>query len=311
VRRFRIVNVFTVDGDRLSGNPLCVFEDGAGLTDAQMQALARQMNLSETTFLFSTAFLTAHAPRVGLPGSQSLTGRPSSFLTAHAPRPASAQVRIFTPTFEMPFAGHPTLGTAHVVRALRGGDAHALEMKVGTVHVTAQGDRWTLVAAQKPATRTSAPPGVLARMLGLDEHAVLDAPLWVDTGAEQLVIPLRSAADVAACKPDAALLAAHGFSEKRGAAMAYVWARVDERNVLARFFFLVHGGVVEDPATGSACANLGGWHLAMHQHLPVELTVSQGALVGRPSRLFLRVGEDERIHVGGDVIELGAGVVSL
>src|SRR5499426_3738673 len=94
---FRIVNVFTVDGDRLSGNPLCVFEDARGLTSEQMQALARQMNLSETTFVL-----------------------PSERATAH--------VRIFTPGYEMPFAGHPTLGTAHVVRALRGGDQLALEM---------------------------------------------------------------------------------------------------------------------------------------------------------------------------------------
>src|SRR5689334_7347265 len=79
--RFRIVNVFTVGGDRLSGNPLCVFEDARGLTDDQMQALARQLNLSETTFIL-----------------------PSQTATAH--------VRIFTPAFEMPFAGHPTLGTA-------------------------------------------------------------------------------------------------------------------------------------------------------------------------------------------------------
>src|SRR5438445_10656335 len=95
---FRIVNVFTVDGDRLSGNPLCVFEDARGLEDAQMQRLARQMNLSETTFVL---------PREDVS--------------------ASARVRIFTPGFEMPFAGHPTLGTAHVVRSLPGGDRVVLE----------------------------------------------------------------------------------------------------------------------------------------------------------------------------------------
>src|SRR4029079_14451009 len=88
---FRIVNVFTVGGDRLSGNPLCVFEDARGLSDAAMQGLARQMNLSETTFL--------------LPATP----------------PQSARVRIFPPGFEMPFVGHPTLGTAHVVRARAGG----------------------------------------------------------------------------------------------------------------------------------------------------------------------------------------------
>ena len=78
---FRIVNVFTIDGDKFSGNPLCVFEDARGLSEQQMQALARQMNLSETTFV--------------LPSER-----------------ADAHVRIFTPGYEMPFAGHPTLGTA-------------------------------------------------------------------------------------------------------------------------------------------------------------------------------------------------------
>ena len=94
---YRIVNVFTRAG-RLTGNPLCVFEDGRGLDDGAMQALARQFNLSETTFI--------------LPSDT-----------------ATARVRIFTPAYEMPFAGHPTLGTAHVVRSLRdAGDALTLEM---------------------------------------------------------------------------------------------------------------------------------------------------------------------------------------
>src|ERR1700723_505343 len=115
---YRTLNVFTVEGDRLSGNPLCVFEDGRGLSDAQMQALARQLNLSETTFV--------------LPATA---------------KGATARVRIFTPTFEMPFAGHPTLGTAQVVRELAAaGDRVALEMKAGVVEVTAKGDVWTLRA---------------------------------------------------------------------------------------------------------------------------------------------------------------------
>jgi trans-2,3-dihydro-3-hydroxyanthranilate isomerase len=281
-RHFRIVNVFTVDGDRLSGNPLCVFEDGTGLSDEQMQKLARQMNLSETTFV--------------LAGDETCTRR----------------VRIFTPTFEMPFAGHPTLGTAHVVRALAAcGDAVKLSMKVGIVHVSARGDTWTLIAAQKPVTRTAASRDDLARMLGLDVSALADDALWVDTGAEQLVIPLRSVDDVARARPDAALMAQHGYSAKRGASMAYVWAPNGTGQVTARFFFLVHGGVVEDPATGSACANLGGWHIATKRALPIRLEVSQGAHVGRPSRLTLNVDAQGTISVSGDVIELGRGTVTL
>jgi len=161
---FRIVNVFAEE--RLAGNPLAVFENARGLSDADMQALALQFNLSETTFIL-----------------------PSQV--------ADARVRIFTPTFEMPFAGHPTLGSAHVVRALAGaGDALALEMLAGTIPVIAQGDVWTL-EAKAPATReVDASREQLAAMLGLAVSDLGAVPLWVDTGSEQLVIPLASAAAV-------------------------------------------------------------------------------------------------------------------
>lgn len=288
--RFRILNVFALDGDPFSGNPLCVFEDGRALSDAQMQSLARQLNLSETTFVLPSE-------REG----------------------ATARVRIFTPSFEMPFAGHPTLGTAHVVRSLRGSreDALVLDMKAGLVEVKREArgaggalDRWTLRTARAPESRAPSATRVeLTSMLGLPRgaDALAGEPLWVDTGAEQLVIPLASADLVRAARPNAELLQAHGFSEKRGAAMAYAWAPLAEGDVLARFFFLVNGGVVEDPATGSACANLGGWHLATKKPLPVRLRVSQGEAIARPSRLDLHVDADERIFVGGAVREVASG----
>lgn len=293
MHRFRILNVFAIDEDRFSGNPLCVFEDGRALSDARMQALARQLNLSETTFV--------------LPAEQ---------------EGASARVRIFTPSFEMPFAGHPTLGTAHVVRSLRGAreDALVLEMKAGLVEVKREGgalDRWTLRTARAPEARApKASRAELAAMLGLDvgeasAAAIVDEPLWVDTGAEQLVIPLSSADLVRAARPSADLLQAHGFSEKRGAAMAYAWAPTRPGEVLARFFFLVNGGVVEDPATGSACANLGGWHVATKKPLPVRLRVSQGEALSRPSRLDLHVDSEGRIFVGGAVREVASGMFDL
>lgn len=277
---FRIINVFTVDGDRLSGNPLCVFEDARGLSTEQMQALARQLNLSETTFVL-----------------------PSDKATAH--------VRIFTPGFEMPFAGHPTLGTAHVVRALRGTDQVTLEMKAGVVEVKSNGDAWTLRAAKPPATReVAATRAELAQMLGLPDGAVSDTPLWVNTGVEQLVIPVRTPDDVRTARPVPDLIAKHGYSETRDEAMAYVWTR-NGSDLLVRFFFTQHGAVVEDPATGSACANLGGWMLATGKPLPVRETLHQGAAVGRPSRLGLFVDVDRHIYVTGSAIELGRGTITL
>ena len=277
---FRIINVFTVDGDRLSGNPLCVFEDARGLSTEQMQGLARQLNLSETTFVL-----------------------PSDKATAH--------VRIFTPGFEMPFAGHPTLGTAHVVRALRGLDKVTFEMKAGLVEVSSSGDAWTLRAAKPPATReVAASRAELAQMLGLSDGAVSDTPLWVNTGVEQLVIPIRSADDVRGARPVPELIAKHGFSEARDEAMAYLWTR-DGNELLVRFFFTQHGAVIEDPATGSACANLGGWMLATNKPLPVRETLHQGAAVGRPSKLGLFVDVDRHIYVTGSAIELGRGTIDL
>jgi len=281
---FRILNVFVVGGDRLSGNPLCVFEDARGLSDAQMQALARQLNLSETTFV--------------LPASD-----------------ATARVRIFTPTFEMPFAGHPTLGTAHVVRALRGGDSVVLEMTAGLVAVTARGDAWTLRAARAPVTApVAATRDELARMLGLPDDAISGEPLWVNTGVEQLVIPLASPELVRAAKPVPALIAQHGYSATRDEAMAYVWARdgvARDDELVVRFFFTQHDAVIEDPATGSACANLGGYLLATGRALPFAETLRQGDAVGRPSQLGLRVDADRGIFVTGSVVELGTGVIEL
>jgi trans-2,3-dihydro-3-hydroxyanthranilate isomerase len=280
---YRLLNVFTVAGNRLSGNPLCVFEDGRGLEPERMQALARQFNLSETTFV--------------LPPK-----RPGS----------TAWVRIFTPDFEMPFAGHPTLGTAHVVRALTGaGDRLALEMKAGLVEVRADRDRWTLRATKGPSTKVpEASPDALAAMVGLPAGSV-SRPLWVDTGVEQLVLQVRGADDVRAARPDPVLLARDGREPGGGEAMAYVFAEVAPEKVEARFFFMAGGGVVEDPATGSACANLGGWLLATGAPVPARRVVTQGAQANRPSSLVLEVDAERNIFVTGEVVELGRGTLRL
>jgi PhzF family phenazine biosynthesis protein len=278
---FRIVNVFAEE--RLGGNPLAVFEDARGLDDATMQALALQFNLSETTFI--------------LPSSA-----------------AAARVRIFTPTFEMPFAGHPTLGTAHIVRALKGADELTLEMRAGVIPVRGAGDRWTL-QANAPRTRpVAASREELAAMLGLESSDIGSQPLWVDTGSEQLVVPVSSVAAVrrAQAKPD--LMSRHATVALAGAAsrsMAYLWTEVAPNGALARFFFLKQGSVVEDPGTGSACANLGGWFVATGAPLPIELTIAQGEAVGRSCRLGLAVDAERRIFVSGRVIELGRGTIEL
>ena len=276
---FRILNVFTRGGDRLSGNPLCVFESGEGLDDATLQALARQFNLSETTFLF---------PSAG----------------------ANAAVRIFTPDFEMPFAGHPTLGSAHVCRALGlGGDELVLEMKAGLIPVRASGDRWTLSARPATSRPCEIPVPELAALLGLDPGDVGERPLRVKSGKEQLIVPLASPDAVRRARPAGEAMTRFRGDDARGS--VYVFALGSDGTALARYFFPSGDAAVEDPATGSATANLGGWWLAMGRPLPCRLAISQGEQAMRPSTLCLEVDADRSIRVGGDVVELGRGTVTL
>lgn len=277
--KFRLLNVFTTAGARLSGNPLCVFEDGSQLDAATMQSLARQFNLSETTFI--------------LPSKR-----------------AAALVRIFTPAYEMPFAGHPTLGSAHVCRALKlGGDQLGLEMRAGIIPVTSNGDHWTLRAAAATSRLVEVPPAEIARLLGLDAADIGFQPLWIKAGKEQLIVPLTSEAAVRRARPRAEIF--DKLKSVDGQGMAYVFATVGAKKIFSRFFFPDGASVLEDPATGSACANLGGWFLAMGRRGPIQFEVSQGEQIGRPSTLQMEVNADSEIFVGGDVIEIGSGILTV
>jgi len=290
---YRLVNVFTRGAEALSGNPLCVFENGGGLDGQTMQALARQFNLSETTFI--------------LPSSK-----------------ASARVRIFTPSFEMAFAGHPTLGTAHVCRALGlGGDQLTLEMTAGVIPVSAEASRWTLQANAPRWREVTEPRAAVAVMLGLEPRDIGDRPLWVSTGREQLIVPLTSEDAVRRARPQPDALGR--FESEDGASMAYVFAprttgaggsspadpKTRAQLMLARFFFPQGPAVVEDPATGSATANLGGWCIALGRELPCRFEISQGEQAERPSILYLEVAADQRVRVSGDVVDLARGTLTL
>ncbi|HXO14868.1 MAG TPA: PhzF family phenazine biosynthesis protein, partial [Steroidobacteraceae bacterium] len=148
----------------------------------------------------------------------------------------------------------------------------------------------------------------LAAILGLDERDIGERPLWVNAGTEQLLVPLNSEAAVQRVRVRADLLAQ--LASVDGHSMAYVFAP-SGAGLLARFFFPHGGSAREDPATGSATANLGGWYLAMGRTLPCEFEISQGEYAGRPSALRLRVDAERQIFVSGDVIELGRGTINL
>ncbi len=276
---FRIVNVFTVPGDPFSGNPLAVFEPPGRLPTEVMQALARQMNLSETTFV-----------RRGGPD-------------------ADAAVRIFTPSVEFPFAGHPTIGTAAVLGADLGRDAVTLALRVGPIPVERVDDRWVLTARPATVAVADLDRATLGSLLGLPADAVAGAGCWVDSGLPQLLVQVRDPAAVRACVPDCGALLRH-TDRGTGEALCYAWAWDGPDRVEARLFFSVGAALAEDPATGSAAANLGG--LLVHQgRRGLRVTIAQGAAVRRPSLLHLEVTAGGVVRVGGSVQVLGSGSVDL
>ncbi|TJZ72972.1 PhzF family phenazine biosynthesis protein [Chitiniphilus eburneus] len=275
MRRYRylLLNVFAET--HFAGNPLAVFPDAEGLPDDRMQILAQQLNLSETTFV-----------------------TPSTT--------ADAAVRIFTPGYELPFAGHPTLGTASVVARRLGRETLTLAMPAGIVPVRVEGEIATLTA-QPPRPRPAAPAADIAAALGLPPQAVSATPRWLNTGTEQLVVPLADATAVSACRPDRAAFEAIATNAV-GVAQALVWAWDGDR-IVARFFWVQHGAIGEDYGTGSACANLGGWWLDQHQPLPLAATLIQGQGIDRLAHLRLTVANDGTIQVGGRVVVIGEGEI--
>lgn len=276
---YRIMNVFTLNGEALSGNPLCVFEDGRSLDTATMQALALQFNLSETTFIL-----------------------PSTTVTAG--------FRIFTPSYEMPFAGHPTLGTAAVVADLTGaGPRVELELPSRVIPVTRDSNRWELRAPASSSRPSRCTPNTLAEALGLQPADLAGDALWVDTGVEQLVVPIANAGALARIR-----LGWEGLARITGdgaRAQVYLFAEVAPGRIKARFFFDKGESVLEDPATGSATANLGGWYLATGCPSPLKRDIEQGEATGRPSSLRLQIDAAGSIFVAGRVAELGRGFIAL
>ncbi|MDF0605957.1 PhzF family phenazine biosynthesis protein [Neisseriaceae bacterium TC5R-5] len=273
---FEIVNVFAETP--FGGNPLAVFTDARGLSDSTMQLLARQMNLSETVFLF--------------PHESS-----------------AAQLRIFTPSYELPFAGHPTIGSAAVLHRLRQpGDRFELHTNVGPIAISYHAGCYTLQANAPQQRPAGVSRRLAAQMLHLNEADIELEPLWLNTGTEQLLIRLASKQAVLAARPDPALFVQHA-TLKPGRSIAYLWHQQNDVATV-RLFFEQLGAIIEDPGTGSACANLGGW-CALNTALPINWRVEQGEAIQRPNVLYLTVDEAAHIYVGGRVQQIGEGVIHL
>lgn len=273
---FELVNVFAEE--RFGGNPLAVFSDASGLDDRTMQLLARQMNLSETVFLFPH-------------------------------ESAAARLRIFTPSQELPFAGHPTLGAAAVLH-WRGelGASFQLHTNAGLIPLRHHDGIYSLRANAPRERGSGLSRGQAAAMLGLDQEDIALEPVWLDTGSEQLLIRAASAGAVLRAKPVHALLL-RDATLRPGRSVAYLWHE-DAGVATVRLFYEQQGAVLEDPGTGSACANLGGW-CALHGQGPLQWRVEQGAALARPNVLYLQVDAERSITVGGRVQQIGRGEIVL
>jgi len=300
MRRYAILDVFTETP--LAGNPLAVVTDGAGLADEQMQAIAREFNLSETVFV---------AP-------------PDN--SRH-----SARIRIFTPTQELPFAGHPTIGTAVLLaleNTVNAGAQEAvliLEEDIGPVRcgVFLKGEGRGRAIFDLPAD-------AVALASGLDRDAVADAlgllpgeigfenhlPTVYSAGVAFAFVPVRDLEVIARSRPNRAAWA-DAFSSE--AASAFVYCRETEatgRGFHARMF-APHMGIDEDPATGSAVAALAGAIMRFDAPGPGShhFVIEQGFEMGRPSLIDLEIdvagGLIEGARIGGDAVVVARGSLNL
>ena len=282
--RFLILDVFT---DRpLTGNQLAVFPHGESVPEAIRQDLAREIGFSETVYCDEPSHPTA----------------------------GDVRARIFTPTLELPFAGHPVLGTAVALgreRGLAGGSVVTLECGVGPVPVELDaGGAGGWMRQPVPTVETWPDVGGLLDALGLPGDATV-APVEVyDNGPRHIVCAVGDPDVVAGLRPDMGQLAAVA-----GAAGTSVCAVVDGGTAKTRMF-IPGAGVHEDPATGSAAGPV-GVHLLRHGLVPpgVQLTLSQGAEIQRPSTLLVRVeGLPDAIAsvaVGGAAVLVGEGRFTL
>ena len=298
-RKYEFVQVDAFARKPLAGNPLAVFSDARGLSDEEMQALAREMNLSETTFIFP---------------------RESDVEAGEGTR-----IRIFTVSEELPFAGHPTLGTALYLYASRGPfEQIVLDLNVGKVPVrfttdsgNSKSDRvdgriFGEMRQRNPEFGQTFSRDDVAQAVGIAASEI--ASEWpcqvVSTGLPFAIVPFQNLKALSNFKPD--INRATEFLEGTGARFFYFVCREAAGKMRARMFF--YGG--EDPATGSAAGCAAAW---MVKHgvtkSDEQMIIWQGVEAGRPSEIFVRAIIDNdrvtNVRVGGYAAEVLRGTVTL
>jgi len=285
-RVFYILDVFT--GQKYAGNQLAVFRDAAGIPGEEMQQIAREINFSETTFILS-----------------------------EEPNNGGYDVRIFTPKEEVPFAGHPTLGTAHLIRSeiLQGKvDKVVLNLKVGQIPVTFDCDNRGEMQQIQPVFGKVHDSQALAEVLGLDISNI-DArfPIQeVSTGLPFFIVPLKNIAALKKAKTNTEKY--FGLIEHTEAKGILIFCPETHEagNDISVRVFVDYYGVPEDPATGSANGCLAGY-LSMHRYFgqhDINIRAEQGFEIGRPSLILLRAekrGDGIDVFVGGSAVIVARG----
>jgi trans-2,3-dihydro-3-hydroxyanthranilate isomerase len=293
MRRFALVQVDVFTRNHLEGNALAVITDATGLTDEEMQALARETNLSETTFVF---------PRDGA-----------------TEKSRGIRVRIFTVAEELPFAGHPTLGTAFVLRGAGGTPEVLLDLNVGSVPVRyedAPGQpSFGEMRQRDPEFGARHDAETIARVTGLSlKDLDTSVPIEsVSTGLSYTIVPIKSLAALQNLRID--LHAGSEYLLKSGGKFFYFVSR-ETVNPAARLHarMLFYNG--EDPATGSAGGCTAAWMAAHDIAAPNErVMIEQGLEMKRPSEIFVRANRDagvvNNVRVGGNCIEVMRGEITL
>ena len=281
---FKQVDVFSAV--RFRGNPVAVVLDGSGLTARQMQQIAHWTNLSETTFV--------------LPATEA---------------GADYQVRIFTPGGELPFAGHPTIGTAHALleagRITPRDGALVQQCKAGLIPLRVDAERWIYFALPQPSFHSfdKKATAELEGILGVD---LAETPYLVDVGARWVVVQLKDAQAVLKVQPDLQRMRDQDVRGGHTGVVIYGTHPAGQAAHLELRAFAPAHGIGEDPVCGSGAGSMAALirHTGAHKELGADLLASQGRLVGRAGVIRLQIGEDH-IRVGGNAITCVDGVLEV